>query len=75
LAARAPGTEELRGALEAKDVDAALALLRSNGSVEIARAAVADWQGRALRALDPLPVSPAREALEHLVGFIGERTA
>jgi heptaprenyl diphosphate synthase len=75
LAGRARGAEDLRSALEAKDVDAALALLRSNGSVEIARAAVADWQGRAMRALDPLAVSPARDALEQLLGFIGERTA
>src|SRR5205807_2804445 len=75
LAGRVPGTDDLRRALEAHDVGAALAVLRSNGSVEIARAAVAEWQGRALRALDPLPVGPAREALEQLVGFIGERTA
>jgi heptaprenyl diphosphate synthase len=75
LAGRAHGAEDLHRALDAKDVDTALALLRSNGSVEIARAAVADWQGHALRALDPLPVSPARAALEQLVGFISDRSA
>jgi len=75
LAGRAHGAEDLRRALEAKGTDEALALLRSNGSVEIARAAVADWQERALRSLEPLSASPARKALEHLVGFIGERTA
>jgi heptaprenyl diphosphate synthase len=75
LAGRAPGAEGLRRALEAKAVDEALELLRSNGSVELARTAVSEWQGRALRALDPLPVSPAREALEQLIGFIGVRKA
>ena len=74
LAGRVPGTDDLRSALEAHDVDAALAVLQSNGSVEIARAAVAEWQGSALRALEPVAVSPARDALEQLVGFIGERT-
>ena len=75
LAGRARGAEDLRRALDAQDVEAALTVLRSNGSVEIARAAVADWQSRAVRALEPIPVSPARDALEQLVGFIGERTA
>jgi geranylgeranyl pyrophosphate synthase len=75
LAGRAQGIDDLRRALEAQDIDAALVVLRSNGSVEIARAAVADWQSRALRALDPLPVGPARKALEHLVGFISDRSA
>jgi len=75
LAGRARGAEDLRRALDAQDVEAALTVLRSNGSVEIARAAVADWQSRAVRALESIPVSPARDALEQLVGFIGERTA
>ncbi|MGZ4128606.1 MAG: polyprenyl synthetase family protein [Actinomycetota bacterium] len=75
LAGRAQGADDLRRALEAKDADRALELLRSNGSVEIARAAVAEWQGRALASLEPLPSGAAREALEQLVGFIGERTA
>jgi len=75
LAGRAPGGDDLRRALETQDVDSALVVLRSNGSVEIARAAVADWQGHALRALDPLPSGPARAALEQLVGFISDRSA
>ncbi|MGZ4211150.1 MAG: polyprenyl synthetase family protein [Actinomycetota bacterium] len=75
LTGRAQGADDLRRALEAKDADRALELLRSNGSVEIARAAVAEWQGRALASLEPLPSGAAREALEQLVGFIGERTA
>jgi len=75
LAGRAPGADELRAALQSKDADAALALLRQNGSVERARAAVTDWQGRARDALRSVPAGTAREALEQLVGFIGERTA
>ncbi|MGZ4138664.1 MAG: polyprenyl synthetase family protein, partial [Actinomycetota bacterium] len=64
LTGRAQGADDLRRALEAKDADRALELLRSNGSVEIARAAVAEWQGRALASLEPLPSGAAREALE-----------
>ena len=75
LAGRAPGADELRAALEAKDADAALALLRENGSIERARGAVTEWQDRARAALRPVPAGTAREALEQLVGFIGERTA
>ncbi|MGZ4206056.1 MAG: polyprenyl synthetase family protein, partial [Actinomycetota bacterium] len=62
LTGRAQGADDLRRALEAKDADRALELLRSNGSVEIARAAVAEWQGRALASLEPLPSGAAREA-------------
>ena len=75
LAGRAPGGEDLRRALEAKDADAALEILRTNGSIELARAAVEDWQGRARAALGPLDQGSAREALEQLVDFIGARTA
>jgi len=75
LAGRAPGGEDLRRALEAKDADAALGILRENGSVELARVAVEDWQERARAALGPLDQGSAREALEQLIGFIGARTA
>jgi heptaprenyl diphosphate synthase len=75
LAGRAPGGDDLRAALGDKDVDAALRLLRTNGSLERARTAVADWQVRARAALHPLPAGAARDALEQLVGFTGERTA
>jgi heptaprenyl diphosphate synthase len=75
LAGRTRGADELLAALEAKDVDAALNLLRQNGSIERARAAVGEWQARARDALQKLPAGTARDALEQLVGFIGERTA
>jgi heptaprenyl diphosphate synthase len=75
LAKRAPRGDDLRRALEATDIDSALNILRSNGSVDLSRRAVADWQARAVSALDPLPSGPARAALEQLAGFIGERTA
>jgi heptaprenyl diphosphate synthase len=74
LAGKAPGGEDLRRALEAKDAEAALIILRGNGSVELARAAVGEWQGRARAALRPLDQGSAREALEQLIGFIGART-
>jgi len=75
LAGRAPRGNDLRRALEAKDIDGALGVLRSNGSVDLSRAAVAEWQARAVASLDPLPSGPARDALDQLAGFIGERTA
>ena len=75
LGGRAPGGDDLRRALEAKDAEAALTILRENGSVELARAAVEDWQGRARAALRPLDQGSAREALEQLIAFIGARTA
>jgi heptaprenyl diphosphate synthase len=75
LAGRAPRGADLRRALESEDFDGALELLRSNGSVELSREAVATWQARAVSALAVLPSGPARDALEQLAGFIGERTA
>jgi heptaprenyl diphosphate synthase len=75
LSGRAPGGDDLRRAVEAKDAGAALAILRENGSVELAHAAVEGWQGRARAALGPLEQGSAREALEQLIGFIGTRTA
>ena len=75
LGGRAPGGDDLRRALEAKDAEAALTILRENGSVGLARAAVEDWQGRARAALRPLDQGSAREALEQLIAFISARTA
>lgn len=75
LNGRAPGGDDLRHALEHTDIDGALKILRDNGSLDLARAAVADWQARALASLAPLPAGAARDALERLVGFIAERTA
>ncbi len=74
LAGKAPRADDLRRTLEAKDAVTALAILRENGSVEVARAAVADWQGRARAALGPLEGS-AREALDQLIRFVSDRKA
>ena len=74
LAGSAPGAGDLRAALEGRDIDRALELLRSNGSIERARDAVGTWQERARDALAPLPAGDARAALEGLVAFVGERT-
>lgn len=70
----APGGEELRDALGAGDVPRALGLLRSNGSLDLARRSVAEWEERARRALDPIAPGAARSALERLAAFVGERT-
>ncbi|MFA5891137.1 MAG: polyprenyl synthetase family protein [Actinomycetota bacterium] len=67
------GGDALRSALETQDVEAALGLLRTNGSLEFARAAVADWQRAAVDALAPIPDGPVRDALEQVAAFIGER--
>jgi heptaprenyl diphosphate synthase len=74
LAGRTPGAAELRGALRLGDVDAALALLRSNGSIELTRDAVSSWAGRARRALDGMPPGAGRAALEQLADFVVDRT-
>lgn len=63
----------LRAALTADDIDAALDLLRSNGSIDAARAAVEKWQRRALAALEAIPPGDGRSALERVVAFVGER--
>jgi geranylgeranyl pyrophosphate synthase len=70
-----PGAEALRAALRTEDVDSALSVLRSNGSVERAREAVEEWQGRARAALDSIQSGAGRDALERLIAFIGERKA
>jgi heptaprenyl diphosphate synthase len=73
LEGRAPGGDTLRDALQRKDVNASLELLRGNGALDLARAAVSDWQRRALAALEPVAAGEARGALERLVGFVGDR--
>ena len=75
LAGAIDGGDDLRAALAGADIDEALRILRGNGSVARARAAVADWQGRATAALAPVPASRVRDGLERLAAFIGERTA
>ena len=75
LAGAIDGGDDLRAALAGADIDEALRILRGNGSVARARAAVADWQARANAALAPVPASRVRDGLERLAAFIGERTA
>lgn len=74
LAGRAPGADALRGVLDAGDVDAALDLLRANGSCDLSRGAVAEWAERAKAALGPVPAGAGRAALERLADFVTERT-
>lgn len=68
------GADILRAALDSGDIDRALAVLRTNGSIERARDAVSSWQARAASSLDGLPGGPAREALHALVAFVGDRS-
>ena len=68
------GGPALRGALAGDDVGAALDLLRSNGSIELALRTVAEWADRAKSALAPIPAGPARTALERLADFLIDRT-
>lgn len=70
-----PGAAALTAALDAGDIDAALEVLRGNGALDLARAAVGEWQERALRALDGAPAGPGRDALAKMVAFTGSRTA
>lgn len=69
------GASELTAALDAEDIDAALAILRTNGALELARSAVGGWQDRAVRALEGIPAGPGRESLAQMVAFTGSRTA
>lgn len=74
LAGEAPGGEELRAALDGGDVENALALLRTNGSLDRAMESVTEWGGRAKQALSTIPESPGRAALERLADFLTGRT-
>jgi geranylgeranyl pyrophosphate synthase len=74
LAGRVPGGEELRPLLNGEDVSHALKVLRENGSLEVARSAVAEWEVRARGALEHLQSGSARDALDRLARFVGERT-
>ena len=73
LAGAVAGADDLRAALDAGDIDRALEILRTNGSLDRARASVASWQERATAALDRVPSTPARDALTGVVAFVGER--
>jgi heptaprenyl diphosphate synthase len=74
FAGRAEGADRLHASLDGADVTGALDLLRSNGSIDLALEAVADWAARAREALAPIPAGAARTALERLAGFLTERT-
>jgi heptaprenyl diphosphate synthase len=74
LGGGAPGGEDLRALLRDGAVPEALDLLRTNGSIGLAREAVTEWAGRARAALEPLAHGPARSALEQLADFVVERT-
>jgi heptaprenyl diphosphate synthase len=75
LEGRVPGRDELRGMLDSEDWEAALELLRSNGSIELARARIDTERTRASVALAVLPAGPARDALAALAGLAADRSA
>ncbi|MGQ0631310.1 MAG: polyprenyl synthetase family protein [Sporichthyaceae bacterium] len=53
----------------------ALALLRANKAMAVARADLAAWADEARAALAPLPAGPAREVLEFLCDAVVERSS
>lgn len=75
LAGAVPGAQGLRDALAGGDIEGALGVLRSNGSLDRARGVIREWEERALAALGPIPGGPVRDGLERLAAFMGERTA
>ncbi|MCA1832696.1 MAG: polyprenyl synthetase family protein [Actinomycetota bacterium] len=74
LAGRAEGSEALREALGHNLIDRALEVLRSNGSIALAKGVVAEWSRRAKVALAPAPRGAGRDALEQLADFVVDRT-
>jgi heptaprenyl diphosphate synthase len=74
LAGRAAGASDLREALDGKDDGRALDLLRSNGSIDLARAIVTGWATNARDALAPVPAGASRSALEALASSLVGRT-
>jgi heptaprenyl diphosphate synthase len=75
LAGRAEGADDLRTALDGKDADGALELLRSNGSIALAQGIVTQWGTKAGDALGPVPAGAARTALEQLAASLVGRTS
>ncbi|HJT36840.1 MAG TPA: polyprenyl synthetase family protein, partial [Actinomycetota bacterium] len=57
------GAADLAAALERKDIAAALTILRSNGSIGVAKDAAVEWASRARAALEGLPDGGARATL------------
>lgn len=68
------GSDRLAESLAAGDIDAALAVLRGNGSVELALEEAARYGRLATDALEPVPAGPAREVLERLARFVSNRS-
>jgi heptaprenyl diphosphate synthase len=73
-----PHSEELarilsHGAPDGEMLDRALEIVRSSGSIEHARAAVAAEVGRAIGLADRLPEGPAHHALIQLAQFLAAR--
>ncbi|MCA1830965.1 MAG: polyprenyl synthetase family protein, partial [Actinobacteria bacterium] len=71
----AGGGDELHAALETTDVDAALGVLRSNGSIDITRDVASQWAARGRAALERVPAGAARDALAALAGDSPDRRA
>src|ERR1051326_1479968 len=74
MSGRAPGGPDLSLLLDGGDIDGALALLRGNGSIDLALRTVAEWGESARASPAPLPRGWARTALEQLAAFLTERT-
>jgi heptaprenyl diphosphate synthase len=75
LAGRVPGGDELRAALGSEAVEAALAVLRTNGSVGLALQAVSRWSRTAKTALEPVSPGPGKRALDQLADYVVDRTS
>ncbi|HEX9696306.1 MAG TPA: polyprenyl synthetase family protein [Actinomycetota bacterium] len=75
LAGDLAGAPQLRRAIDGEDYEAALALLRGNGSTDRALQTAASWERRAVDSLAPLPGGVARDALTALAAFVTRRTA
>jgi heptaprenyl diphosphate synthase len=61
------------GSPDGEMLDRALEIVRSGGSVDVARAAVTDEVRRATRLAERLPEGPARHALIQLAKFLAAR--
>ncbi len=75
LAGLSPLSDDLRAALSRSDVDEALRILRSNGSLDRATSAAGTWSNRAVAALGAVPAGTGRDALEQLAAFVTHRSA
>ena len=69
------GGDAIRDALGTADIEAALGVLRSNGSIERTREAAAGWAARARSVLAAIPDGVAKDALSELAGSSSDRRA